>query len=76
MRQKSSSHLDTSHHLQKAITMTPTDHDTLVTSLTDRIKTLEAACLVSKDLVDENKQLKDRLEGAEASKEALMRLVW
>ena len=56
--------------------MTPTDHDTLVTSLTDRIKTLEAACLVSKDLVDENKQLKDRLEGAEASKEALMRLVW
>ena len=53
-----------------------TDSETLVVSLTERVKTLEAELVVLSDLRQENGQLKERVQQAEASKDSLMRLVW
>ena len=52
------------------------DAEIAITSLNHRVKTMEAKCAVLDEVMEENFLLKERLESAEASKDALMRLVW
>ena len=41
-----------------------------------KINTLETRCKLVDSLIQENKELSERLVSAEAAKEAMMRLVW
>ena len=48
----------------------------LIVSLQAQVQISDTKCKVVDDLIEENRQLKDRLEQSEQAKDAMMRLVW